>query len=120
MSKRGYDKLPKVEMVPLPKNLRVPDEIPASKIRIPITYRQGNVQYENKEEDIVSEDQATHLRFTSKDKKTEIVVGPVSPGGMFKLMVYFDENKRPVSKDRAYLSKEMILNENFKDVKLFK
>ncbi len=107
-------------MVPLPEDLHVPEDIPTSKIRIPLTYREGDVQYENKEENVVCEDEATHLRFISKDRKTEIVVGPVKPRGMYKLMVYLDENKRPVPKDRAYLSREMILNENFKDVRLFK
>ncbi|MGF7119136.1 hypothetical protein [Methanobacterium oryzae] len=120
MSKKGYNKLPKVEMVPLPENLHIPPDIPASKIRIPLTYREGSVQYENNREDIVSENEATHLRFTSKDKKTEIVVGPVNQRGMFKLMVYFNKDKRPVSKDKAYMSRELILNENFKDIRLYK
>lgn len=117
MPERGYDKLPKVEMVPLPENLHVPSDIPASKIRIPSTYREGTVHYENDEEKEVSENEATHLRLTAKDKRSEIVVGPVAPKGMFKLLVYFDENKRPVSKNKASYSREVILDDDYERVK---
>lgn len=117
MPERGYDKLPKVEMVPLPENLHVPSDIPSSKIRIPSTYREGTVQYENNEEKEVSENEATHLRLTARDKRSEIVVGPVTPKGMFKLLVYFDKNRRPVSKNKASFSKEVILDEDYERIK---
>ncbi len=94
-----------------------PHDIPASKIRIPSTYKEGNVQYENKEGRQVSENEATHLRLTARDKRSEIVVGPVTPRGMFKLMVYFDKNKNPVSKNKASYKKEVILDEDYERVK---
>jgi len=117
MSRKGSDKYPKIEMVPLPENLHVPEDIPASKIRIPETYQKGSIQYENDDEQAVDDNEATHIRLTAKDKRSEIVVGPVAPRGMIKLLVYLDENKHPVPKNKASLSREIILNEDYKAIK---
>lgn len=120
MQKRDSNNYPKIEMVPLPPNLHIPEDIPASKIRIPETYEKGNVQYEDDHEKPVNENEATHIRLTARDKRSEIVVGPVTPRGMIKLLVYFDENKRPVSKEKAAFSRELILNEDYNRISRWK
>ncbi len=120
MAEKGSDKFPKIEMVPLPENLNVPQDIPASKIRIPETYQKGSIQYENNDEKPVNENEATHIRLTAKDKRSEIVVGPVIPRGMIKLLVYFDENKRPTPKNKAVFSRELILNEDYNRISPWK
>jgi len=113
MQNKEVHKYPKIEMVPLPQNLHIPDKIPASEIRIPETYQKGSVQYEDDYEKPVNENEATHIRLTAKDNRSEILIGPVEPSGMIKLLVYFDEERRPISKDQASFSRELVLNEDY-------
>ena len=105
MPGEGWKKLPRVEMIPIPEDVNVPEDIPASEVRIPSTY----VEYENDKGKFVNENEATHLRFTGGDRRSDIVVGPVKPQGMIKLNLYLDDDEMPVVKEEASHVKSKIL-----------
>lgn len=116
MAPKGIDKILKIKMVPLPEKIHVPSDIPASKISIPSTYAEGNVKYEDDKENTVNEEEATHIRFTARDERSDLVVGPVKPKGMFKLNIYLDENNNAVNKENSSHARHIILNENYKAI----
>ncbi len=116
MAPKGIEKILKIKMVPLPQKLHVPHDILASKIRIPSTYAEGNVQYEDDEENLVNEEEATHMRLTATDERSDLIVGPVKPRGMFKLNIYLDENNNAVNKKNSSHTRHIILNENYKAI----
>jgi len=109
-------KLKDIEMVPIPEKIRVPPEIPASKLRIPSTYADGEVEYEDDDGNNVNSKEATHLRLTAKDHRSDLIVGPVEKNGMFKLNVYVNDENRAVSKEQATHRKEIILNEDYRAI----
>lgn len=116
MAPKGIEKILKIKMVQLPEKLHVPSNIPASKIRIPSTYAEGDVQYEDDNENPVNEKEATHIRLTAKDKRSDLVVGPVKPRGILRLNIYLDENNNAVNKQNSSHSRHIVLNENYKAI----
>ncbi len=106
-----------IKMMPIPERIRVPPEIPASKLRIPSTYAEGDVEYEDNEENNVNFKKATHLRLTAKDNRSDLIVGPVEKGGMFKLNVYVNDENHAVRKDMATKRREIILDENYRAIR---
>lgn len=117
MSRNGWKKLPRIELVPIPEDVHVPGDIPASKVRIPSTYTGWEVEYEDEEGHRVNEDDATHLRFTGADGRSDIVVGPVKPQGMIKLNLYLNDEEIPVVKERASHTKTKILTEDYRPLR---
>lgn len=115
--REGWKNLPKVQMVHIPEDIKVPDTIPASEVIIPSTYANGRVEYEDDEGNQTDEGNATHIRFTGKDRRSDIVVGPVKPEGMIKLNLYLNDDSIPVNKENASHTKSRILNEEYKPVK---
>ena len=107
-----HDKLPKIKLIPIPEDVNVPEDIP--EVRIPSTYVGQDVEYENEEGKHVSENEATHLRFTGIDRRSDIVVGPVKPRGMIKLNLYLNDEEIPVVKEKASHVKSRILTENYR------
>jgi len=69
-------KLPKVEIVHIPQNIKVTDTITASKVIIPDTYINGNVEYEDEEGNSRGINTANHIRFIGKDRRSDVVIGP--------------------------------------------
>jgi hypothetical protein len=114
LSGEGWKKLPRVDMIPIPEDVNVPEDIPASEVRIPSTYTGHDVEYENDEGKSVNENEATHLRFTGIDRRSDIVVGPVKPEGMIKLNLYLNDDEMPVVKEEASHVKSKILNESYR------
>ena len=104
----------KISMVPLPEKIKIPSQIPASKLRIPSTYAEGDLEYADDEGNNVNSKNATHLKFTAKDKRSDLVVGPVEKGGMFKLNVYMDDENHAVRKENASHKRQVILNDSYK------
>ena len=117
MPEEGWKKLPRVEMIPIPEDINVPEDIPASEVRIPSTYTVHEVGYEDEEGKHVNENDATHLRFTGVDRRSDIVVGPVKPRGMIKLNLYLNDEEMPVIKEEASHVKSKILNESYKPLR---
>ncbi|MGB9936981.1 MAG: hypothetical protein ACPK7O_04625 [Methanobacterium sp.] len=117
MASEGIEKIKKIKMVPIPEKIKVPEDIPASKLRIPSTYAEGDFEYEDENGNHVSEDKATHLRFTGKDNRSDLVVGPVENRGMFKLSVYMDNENHAVRKEEASHVRQVILNDNYKAIR---
>jgi hypothetical protein len=109
----GWKKLPRIELIPIPEDVAVPSDIPASEVCIPSTYVGHDVEYENEKGKIVNENEATHLRFTGVDRRSDIVVGPVKPQGMIKLNLYLNDDEIPVVKEEASHVKSKILNERY-------
>lgn len=91
----------------------IPQDIPVSKVRIPSTYTGWEVEYGDGEGNHVNQNEATHLRFTGVDRRSDIVVGPVNPRGMIKLNLYLNDDEIPVSKEKATHTKSKILTENY-------
>lgn len=112
MTSKGIEKISKIKMVPI--NQRVPSTIPDSKLRIPSTYAEGEADYEDDEGNKVDLEHATHLRLTARDKRSDLTVGPIKNGGMFRLKVYLDDENHAVPKDEATHRKEIILDENYR------
>lgn len=120
MASEQIKKMDKVSMVPIPQKIKVPSKIPASKLRIPSTYAEGDVEYEDNDGNHVNTNQATHLKFTAKDKRSDLIVGPVKEGGMFKLNVYMDNENHAIKKEEATHIRQVILNENYRAIKYLK
>ncbi|MGZ7044612.1 MAG: hypothetical protein ACXVHW_05700 [Methanobacterium sp.] len=114
MSREGWKKLPQIELVPIPEDVHVPEDIPASKVRIPSPYAEKEIEYEDEKGNHVNENEATHLRFTGVDRRSDIVVGPVKPRGMIKLNLYLDDENIPVSKEKASHTRTKILTEEYR------
>ena len=89
---------------------------PSSKLHIPSTYTVHEVGYEDEEGKHVEND-ATHLRFTGVDRRSNIVVGPVKPRGMTKLNLYLNDEEMPVIKEEASHVKSKIFNENYRPLR---
>lgn len=117
MPREGGHKLPRIELIPIPGDINVPQDIPASKVRIPSTYANWDVEYENEKGNHVTENDATHLRFTGIDRRSDIVVGPVKPRGMIKLNLYLDNEEVLVVKEKATHVKSKILTENYRPLR---
>jgi hypothetical protein len=117
MASEGIEKISKIKMVPIPERIKVPSQIPSSKVRIPSTYAEGDVQYQDDEGKNVDLNKATHLKFTAKDKRSELTVGPVEDLGMFKLNVYLDNENHAVKREEATHQKQVILNENYRAIR---
>ncbi len=117
MPREGWKKLPKIAMVPIPEDVHVPKDISVSKVRIPSTYTGYDVEYEDNEGNHVNENEATHLRFTGVDRRSDIIVGPVKPQGMIKLNLYLNDEEKPVSKEKASHTKSRVLSENYRPLK---
>lgn len=107
----GWKKLPRVEMI------HIPEDIPASEVCIPSTYTVHEVGYEDEEGKHVNENEATHLRFTWIDRRSDIAGVPVKPRGMIKLNLYLNDEEMPVIKEEASHVKSKILNENYKPLR---
>lgn len=110
----GWKKLPRIELIPIPEDVTVPADIPSSEVRIPSTYTGYDVEYEDDGGKPVKENEATHLRFTGMDRRSDIVVGPVKPNGMIKLNLYLNDNEIPVAKENASHVKSRVLNESYR------
>lgn len=104
-------------MVPIPEDIHVPDDIPESKIRIPSTYTDLDVRYEDSEGNQVNGNEATYLRFTGIDRISDIVVGPVKPRGMIKLNLYLNDKEIPVVKEKASHTKIKVLTEDYRPLR---
>ncbi|MGB9937637.1 MAG: hypothetical protein ACPK7O_07930 [Methanobacterium sp.] len=117
MPREGWKKLPKIKLLSLPKDIKIPDDIPASKVRIPSTYMNGEVEYEDENGNQVTKNEATHLRFTGKDRRSDVVVGPVRPRGMIKLNLYLDKNNYPVVKEKSSKNRTRVLSEDYRPIK---
>lgn len=113
----GWKKLPGIKLVPIPEDVNIPEDIPSSQVRIPSTYTGYGVEYEDDEGNPVNENEATHLRFTGIDRRSDIVVGPVKPRGMIKLNLYLNNDEIPVVKEEASHVKSKVLNESYKPLK---
>ena len=116
MSSEGLKKIGKIKMVSIPEKVKIPSQIPASKLHIPSTYAEGDVEYEDDEGNNVNLNQATHLKFTARDERSDLVVGPVEKGGMFKWNVYMDDENHAVKKENASHKREVILNEDYRAI----
>ncbi len=114
MPKEGWKKLPRIELILIPEDIHVPEDIPVFEVRIPSTYTGYDVEYENEEGNSVNENDATHLRFTGIDRRSDIVVGPVRPRGMIKLNLYLNDDEIPVVKEESSHVKSKILNESYR------
>ena len=106
-----------VKMVPIPEKIKTPPQIPASRLRIPSTYAEGDVEYEDDNGHNVNFKDATHLRLTAQDNRSDLIVGPVEKNGMFKLNVYVNDENKAVKKEEATKRREVILNENYRPIR---
>lgn len=116
MSSRGIEKINKIKMVQLSESLIVPPSI-NSKLRIPNTYAEGDAEYIDDEGNKVDINQATHIKLNAKDERSDLTVGPAEKGGMFKLMVYLNDENHAVTKKEAKHTKEVILDENYRAIR---
>ena len=109
--------IPHEKLVPLPENIDVPRTIPASHVKVPSMYLNGDVEYEDDEGNKVNKENATHVRLTGMDRRSDIVVGPVKPKGMIRLTLYFNNENSPETKEKSTSSKSKIFNEEYKPIK---
>ncbi len=117
MPKEEWKKLPRIELIPIPEDVKVPKDIPASEVRIPSTYTGQDVGYEDEKGNTVNENEATHLRFTGIDRRSDIVVGPVKPRGMIKLNLYLNDEEIPVVKEESSHVKSKVLTESYRPLR---
>lgn len=116
MSKK-LGSIPNAKLVSLPEYIDVPRGIPASQVRIPSMYAEGDVQYEDSGGNKVSKENATHIRLTGIDDRTDIVIGPVNGEGMIKLTMYQNDDNSPTTKEKATKRRSKIFNEEYRPVK---
>lgn len=109
--------IPHEKLVPLSDNIDVPRTIPASQVKVPSMYLNGDVEYEDDEGNKVNKENATHVRLTGIDRRSDIVVGPVKPKGMIRLTLYFNNENSPETKEKSTSSKSKIFNEEYKPIK---
>ncbi|MGF7118111.1 hemerythrin domain-containing protein [Methanobacterium oryzae] len=112
-----FRSIPDAKLVSLPENIDVPRGIPTSRVKIPSMYANGDIEYEDDEEKQVDKDNASHIRFTGIDRRSDIVVGPIKPEGMIKLTLYFNDENLPVVKDKATNSRSKIFNEEYRPLR---
>jgi len=108
--------IPNSKLVSLPEYIDVPGTIPASKVKIPSMYAEGDVEYEDAEGNRVSKENATHIRLTGIDGRTDIVVGPVKPNGMIKLTMYQNDDNSPTTRKKATKRRSKIFNEEYRPI----
>ena len=109
--------IPHEKLVPLPSNIKIPTTIPASQVKVPSMYVNGDVEYEDSAGNEVDKENATHIRLTGIDRRSDIVVGPVKPKGMIRLTLYFNNKNSPETKEKSTTSKSKIFNEEYKPLK---
>ncbi len=109
--------IPHEKLVPLPDDINIPRTIPSSKVKIPSMYINGDVEYEDSKGNEVKKENATHIRLTGIDRRSDIVVGPVKPKGMIRLTLYFNDKDTPETKEKSTTSKSKIFNEEYKPLK---
>lgn len=115
--RRRSKSIPHEKLVPLPDNIEVPRSIPASNVKVPSIYTNGDVEYEDDEGNKVNKENATHIRLTGIDRRSDIVVGPTKPKGMIKLNLYFNDEGSPETKDKASSSKSKVFNEEYRPIR---
>ena len=108
--------IPHEKLVPLPENIDIPLGIPGSQVKVPSMYLNGDVEYEDNEGNKVDKENATHVRLTGIDRRSDIVVGPVKPEGMIRLTLYFNNENSPETKEKSTSSKSKIFNEKYKPI----
>jgi len=116
MSKK-LGSIPDAKLVSLPENIDVPRTIPASHVKIPSMYANGDVEYEDAEGNKVDKKSATHIRLTGIDERTDVVIGPVGDEGMIKLTMYLDNENSAVTKEKATTSRSKIFNEGYRPLR---
>ena len=116
MSKK-LGSIPNSKLVSLPEDIDVPGTIPSSRVKIPLMYAEGDVEYEDAEGNKVSKENSTHLRLTGIDGRTDIVVGPVEGEGMIKLTMYQNEDNKPTTKEKATKRRSKIFNEEYRPIR---
>ncbi len=109
--------IPHEKLVPLPDNIDIPRSIPASKVRIPSMYINGDVEYEDAQGHKVDKKNATHIRLTGIDRRSDIVIGPVKRKGMIRLTLYFNDDNSPETMEKSTHSKSKIFNEEYRPVR---
>jgi len=109
--------IPHEKLVPLPDNIDVPTNIPVSKVKVPSMYMNGDVEYEDAEGNKVDKKNATHIRLTGIDRRSDIVIGPVKGKGMIKLNLYFNDEGSPETKEKATNSKSKVFNEEYRPIR---
>ncbi|MGB9980593.1 hemerythrin domain-containing protein [Methanobacterium sp.] len=109
--------IPHEKLMPLPDNIDIPRTIPASKVKIPSMYANGDIEYEDAKGNNVDKENATHIRLTGIDRRSDIVVGPVKPKGMIRLTLYFNDENSPETKEKSTSSKSKVFNEEYKPIK---
>jgi hemerythrin-like domain-containing protein len=116
MSKK-LGSIPNAKLVPLPEDIDVPRNIPASKVRVPSMYTNGDVEYEDAEGNKVDKKDATHIRLTGIDSRTDLVIGPVEPQGMIKLTMYQNDENLPEAREKSTKRRSKIFNEEYRPIK---
>ncbi len=116
MCKRSKS-IPNEKLVPLPGNIDVPRSIPVSKVKVPSMYINGDVEYEDSEGKTVDKKNATHIRLTGIDRRSDIVIGSVKGEGMIKLTLYFNDKGSPETREKSTYSKSKIFNEEYMPIK---
>ena len=109
--------IPHEKLVTLPDNINVPRSIPLSKVKVPSMYTNGDVEYEDAEGNKVDKKDATHIRLTGIDRRSDIVIGPVNGEEMIKLTLYFNNEGSPETKEKATNSKSKVFNEEYRPIK---
>lgn len=112
-----FKSIPDAKLVPLPQNIEIPKDIPSSRVKIPSMYANGNIEYEDDKEKQVDKNNATHIRFTGIDRRSDIVVGPIKPEGMIKLTLYLNDENLPVVKEKATNSRSKVFNEEYRPIR---
>lgn len=112
-----FRSIPDAKLVSLPQNIDIPKDIPISRVKIPSMYAKGDIEYEDDAEKRVDKDNATHIRFTGIDRRSDIVIGPIKPEGMIKLTLYLNDENLPVVKEKATNSRSKVFNEEYRPIK---
>lgn len=107
--------IPHEKLVSLPEDIEVPGSIPD--VKVPSMYVQGDVEYEDASGNKVDKYEATHIRLTGMDRRTDIVVGPVEPQGMIKLTMYLNDENSATTREKATKSRSKIFNERYRPVR---
>jgi len=114
---RKLGSIPNAKLVSLPESIEVPRGIPASDVKVPSMYVQGDVEYEDDHGNKADKYEATHIRLTGVDRRTDIVIGPVEPKGMIKLTMYLSDKNSAATKEKAAKSRSKIFDKNYRPVR---
>lgn len=109
-----FRSMPDAKLVSLTQNIDVPRDISASKVKIPSMYIGGDIEYEDEEGNQADKQEATHIRLTGIDRRSDIVIGPVKPEGMIKLTLYLNNENLPEVKEKATNSRSKVFNEEYR------